>query len=393
MPSLCRERGNRWRGVVKIAGKVVETRLFGQGPAKGEEWMTARQWEMDRRKELLDPSPKASEALLTPLVWGLLYVKDAQGRCSEKTFAEKRSAILRFLEFAKDVQFGSYTPNLAREYLQKQNDKRSGYAANKDRKTLMHAYTWGQTFLAERGFPERGNPFAAVKKYPEERRERYIPPEADFWKAFNKSSGQDRVMLLTFLHLGARKGEVFRLRWSDVDFENGKLRLKTMKTKGKGWRVDWLPMTKELQDALQTWEAERPYKTECVFAQLDDTPSPNHRPGEAFKYRQHFLGRLCKRAGVLKFDFHAIRHLTAVILFKAGYKIGFIQKVLRHTHPSTTETYLRSHGIDLEELRAGLETFDGRRPAGDVLPAQKKNPQGCSPEGSIYTAGVHTQLN
>ena len=393
MPSLCKERGNRWRGIVKIAGKVVETKLFGQGPAKGEEWMAARQWEMDRRKELLDPSLVDCAPVLTPLDWGVSYLEDAKSRWSAKTFEEKKASMRRFLEYAKDVPLSDYTANFTRTYLQRQNDTRSGYASNRDRKVLMNAWTWGQAFLSERGFPERANPFEAVKRYPEQRAPRRVPSETDFWKAFDMAKGQDRTMLLAVLHLAARKGEVFRLRWSDVDMDGGKVRLVTEKTGGKGQSVTWLPMTRELQSALEAWKRERPYKTEWVFTQLDDTPSPNHRPGEAYISRQHLLKRLCARAGVDKFDFHAIRHLSAVILYRAGYKVSFIQRVLRHKHPMQTETYLQSHGIDLEELRAGMEVFDGRGPAGDVVPAQKKNPQGCNLEGSIYTAGVHTQLN
>lgn len=393
MPVIMKELNGRWRGVVKIKSKIVKTRMFGKGPVKGEEWMRARQWEIEQRKAILEQSATTSRPLLSPLEWGVLYVNDAKSRCSPKTFEEKRSVMLRFLDYAREVPFEGYNPNLAREYLQRQNDARSGYAANKDRKTLMHAWAWGQTFLAERGFPERGNPFAAVKRYPEERKERYIPPESDFWQAFHASHGQDRVMLLAFLHLGARKGEVFRLKWADVDLESGKIRLKTQKTRGKGWREDWLPMTRELREALLSWEAERPYKTEWVFSQLDDSPSPNHRPGEAFISRQHFLARLCARAGVRKFDFHAIRHLTAVILYNVGYKVGFIQKVLRHKHPSTTEEYLRSFGIDLEELRKGMGIFDGRGAAGDVDPVQKMNPLGCNQEGSGYSTGIQARLN
>jgi integrase len=377
---------------VKIAGKVVETKLFGKGLAKGKEWMAARQWEMDRKQELLNPSVKTSAPELTPLEWGICYLEDAKSRWSAKTFEEKKASIRRFLEYAKDIAFPSFTANFARVYLQLQNDTRSGYASNRDRKVLMNAWTWGQAFLSEVGFPDKTNPFAALKRYPEKRKPRRIPSEADFWRMFDMAKGQDRIMLLAVLHLAARKGEVFRLRWDDVDMDGNKVRLVTEKTGGKGQSESWLPMTRELRNALETWKRERPYKTKWVFTQLDDTPSPNHRPGEAFISRQHFLKRLCARAGVEKFDWHAIRHPSAVILYRSGYKVSFIQRVLRHEHPVQTETYLRSHGIDMEELRAGLEIFDGRGPA-VFDTAKTENPGGISSEVPMYTQGVHSSIN
>ena len=82
---------------------------------------------------------------------------------------------------------------------------------------------------------------------PEIRHPRYVPPEEDFWKIYEVAEGQDKVMLLTFLHLAARRGEIFRLTWADVDFGNDRIRLWTRKRKDGSFEWDLLPMTKELR--------------------------------------------------------------------------------------------------------------------------------------------------
>ncbi|MBU1456612.1 MAG: hypothetical protein KKD01_17995 [Proteobacteria bacterium] len=47
-------------------------------------------------------------------------------------------------------------------------------------------------------------------------------------------------MLLTYLNLGARKSEVFRLTWKDdIDFFGKKVRLTTRKTKDGSMEEDW----------------------------------------------------------------------------------------------------------------------------------------------------------
>lgn len=298
----------------------------------------------------------------------------------------------RFLEYANDKPLAEYSPGFVLPYLQTQCKSRSGYAANKERKNLAVAWEWGATYID--GFPEVRNPFKAVKRFPEERSDRYIPPEEDFWKVYSQSSGQDSVLLLACLHLGARKGELFKLKWSDVDLEGGAIRLSTRKTRDGSVRHDWLPMSKELHQGLSLWNESRPYQqAQYVFVQLDDSPSPNNRPGECFICRQHFMKRMCRRAGVKPFGFHAIRHLTAKALYKAGYKTDFIQKVLRHEHPLTTERYLRTHGLDMEELRKGIELFDGRRPGINADFPENENPRSCSHEGLMYTPDVHHQVH
>jgi len=65
------------------------------------------------------------------------------------------------------------------------------------------------------------------------------------------------------------------------------------------------------------------------------------------------MRRLCDRAGVKSFGFHAIRHLSASMLYELGYELGVIQAILRHRSPDTTERYLRS--IGMERVREALE--------------------------------------
>lgn len=227
------------------------------------------------------------------------------------------------------------------------------------------------------------NPFYAVEKFRGEHGPREMPTEADFWRVVSVATGQDYAMLLAFFYLAARRGEVFRLKWSDIDFVNGQVRLGTCKTRDGSMRYDWLPMATRLQQAMAEWKEGRPYKTEWVFTVLDDSPSPNHNPGEPFKVRSHFMKTICKRAGVKAFGFHGIRHLTASIMFHEGRPITDIQRFLRHTSPSTTERYLRRMGCDSEYRDRIMPVLEGRQPEQPgVLQFKRRNPQDCHPEGS-----------
>jgi integrase len=75
------------------------------------------------------------------------------------------------------------------------------------------------------------------------------------------------------------------------------------------------------------------------------------------------MRRLYDRTKVKRFGFHAIRHLSASILYNLGYEVAVIQAILRHKSPKTTERYLGS--IGLERVREALE--DLSREKGEVL--------------------------
>lgn len=380
MPTETLRRGiMRWRAVVKIGGKIVASKWFGSGTKEGRK---AILWERDKRAALLDQQTLPSVPL--PLAWATSYLEDVQRRCCTKTMWEKRSAMQRLLAFIGQAGLAEITPGVALRLLQHENDTRSGHAANRVRKNLAAAWKWGRRYME--GFPAAGdNPFLAVDKFPEQRSPRYIPPQADFWRVLEVAKGQDKVMLMAYLYTAARREELFRLKWEDVDFTANRVRLYTRKTKGSSWRADWLPLLPELREALEWWREARPYKTEHVFTCLDDSPSPNHMPGEAFRSRQHFMERMCRRAGVKHFGLHAIRHLRAAMLYNSGVLLAKVQKLLRHESPSTTERYLKSLGLDVDGLREEAMRPEG----GKVIPfsAKKRTPEACTFEGSGYPQG------
>ena len=294
--------------------------------------------------------------------WSQAYLGVAKIQFAKVTYDEKRLVFKRFLkELDPNLPVTELTSGHIEAYITKQMDERSGYAANKDRKNLVAAWNWGMEFMKPQ-LP-KPNP-CQIKKKSEIRSPRYVPPESDFWKIYNLASGQDRVMILTFLHLAARRGEIFRLTWDDVDYRNNQIRLWTRKRHGGDLEFNWLPMTKMLKEALLWWQENKPIKDDPhVFLCLEKKNFCQESYGKPFKYRQHFMGNLCERAKVKPFGFHAIRHLTASTLYKLGYVVADIQSVLRHQSATTTAKYIKSLGC--EAIRPALEAFSQQK--GNIL--------------------------
>jgi len=274
--------------------------------------------------------------------WANKYLEYSETRFTEKTFQEKKSIFKRFFkDIDSDLTVNRLKPVDVLNYLRIQAKDRSGYAANRDRKNLLAAWNWGIKYF---NLPSP-NPCIA-ERFPENRKVRYVPPEKDFWEAYETAEGQNKVMLLAYLHLAARRSELFRLRWEDVDFGSCRVRIGTRKRSGGSLEYEWVPMTDELFSDL--FAHRQKAKTEWVFS--------DESSGGSFKVRQHYMKNLCKRANVKPFGFHAIRHLTASILAQADVPMVTIQRILRHKNLMTTERYIRG----LEPVKPALEILSRR---------------------------------
>jgi integrase len=63
-----------------------------------------------------------------------------------------------------------------------------------------------------------------------------------------------------------------------------------------------------------------------------------------FQYRKTILKTLCKKAGVARFSYHALRYSGASIMANRNVPIGAIQKILGHENRTTSEIYRHNVG-------------------------------------------------
>ncbi|MCI5157969.1 MAG: hypothetical protein D3906_17015 [Candidatus Electrothrix sp. AUS1_2] len=122
-----------------------------------------------------------------------------------------------------------------------------------------------------------------------------------------------------------------------------RVRLYTRKRKDGSRFYDWVPMSSKLHEELSVYADT--VSEEWFF--------PDPRSGLPYVYRQKWLPRLCRMAGVKKFTLHAIRHLSASILIKNRVPSNHVQAILRHHKLTTTERYIHH----LESYRSAVEVF------------------------------------
>jgi len=324
-----------WIGQVKINGKKLKHRC--QTRKEAVEWEATQR----QKTEIRDLETHT----ISLLEWASAYLDFSKQKFVKLTFEEKVRAFRDLFAGGIDPQkaVSDLKPYELLKHFQVQAEKRSGNAANKDRKNLSAAWNWGRNYI-ELPFE---NPFQRVSKQGEVRMCRRVPSLAEFNRAYEAcTEPQDKRMLTCYLYSAARRAELFQLRWIDVDFINGRILLHWKKNKLGTVKNAWLSMTEEAMQALREQHRET---GSCKWVFVE--PGTDH----PYQYRLQWLRRLCTRAKVERFGFHGIRHLCASILAGKGVPLVDIQNHLRHDHLSTTEKYIHQ----IKESRSVLDALTG----------------------------------
>lgn len=204
------------------------------------------------------------------------------------------------------------------------------------------------TFAQERGFIET-NPVRGLKRYKDNRRERFLSA-AELGKLGDVLSAQEkdgsdprhvaiiRLLLLT----GARKNEIARLRWCEVDLDKGLLRLKDSKTGPKIIRLGAAAtsLLAKLPKAHATW----------VFPDRKHADRPMSNLDWAWV-------RIRTKAEMPDVRIHDLRHSFASIGVAGGEGLVLIGKLLGHEHVVTTNRY--AHLSD-DPLQAAADRISER---------------------------------
>jgi integrase len=157
----------------------------------------------------------------------------------------------------------------------------------------------------------------------------------------NNATDHWRPLLTTAIFTGLRVSELLDLRWDDVDWEAGVVRVNDSKTPAARREV-------VLMDSLQQMLAARslePNLSGYVFESTTGKRMDRKGPGK------YGLKPALKRAGITKrVRFHDLRHTFASILIAAGNDPLYVAEQLGHTNASfTLRTY--GHLMDRDDRR------------------------------------------
>jgi integrase len=170
-----------------------------------------------------------------------------------------------------------------------------------------------------------------------------------------------RALVLVASATGLRRGELFGLKWEDVDFKHGEVQIVRSivdriegATKTAGSRRP-LPMMEEVSKALRTWKAATRYSkdTDWVFASPQSLGKKPYWPDMLLK-RQ--IKPAAERAGITKvIGWHTFRRTLATLLQSSGASVKTTQELMRHSSPvMTLGTYAQAVTSDKRQAQSNV---------------------------------------
>ncbi len=165
-----------------------------------------------------------------------------------------------------------------------------------------------------------------------------------------KTTGiREYVAVLLALETGMRKGEIFGLKWPDIDFDNLTISVqRTLATTGKGIFIHEpktvrsrrkIAVTSSLLKELKHYRKQQLEQKLSMGANYDDQDfvltSLVGTPYHPNKFHKAYRGIL-KKSNLEQFNFHVLRHTHAAILFQQGVHPKVVQERLGHASINMT---------------------------------------------------------
>jgi integrase len=279
------KRGHKWSMTYYDA---METQRF-------ESCKTTNKKEAER--QLIDRRKEAQEALAPAAPIKPLALEDLQARYlsfvgHQRGVATKQIHFAHFKRVWSNPPIHSLTVEVLDQYRALRLGEKVGPAMiNREMATLKHALSKAVEWKLLRKTAREE--LTAIKKYQEpDGGLRYLSGEAEAERLLQACQESLRLIVVTALHTGMRKGELLGLTWDLVDMFHGFIRLKQT----KNGKARALPFNETL------WS---------LFSELrtrQDLPWVFHdAAGHRWSDIRHPFEAACEGAGLTDFHFHDLR--------------------------------------------------------------------------------------
>lgn len=193
------------------------------------------------------------------------------------------------------------------------------------------------------------NPFSygdrLISAADEKKRERVLSGEEQERLLARCTQPYLRALVVAAADTGMRQGELLKLRWQDVDLEDGVIYVVGTNTK--------------------TMTARKVHVTSALTAALLELRSDASKPDDlVFGIKSNVkrsFNRAVKDAGIEDFRFHDLRHTAGTRLAQGGLPLAEVGRILGHAQPQTTYRYLNQ---DKSTLERAVKILDARQNGG-----------------------------
>lgn len=313
------QRKKRYRG-------VLEARNAEQAKQAAQ-----KIWDEEWQKRY-DPEPPEPEQVLfadfvkeTYLPWSKMH---------KASYDDDVRTTSLLASFFKGKNLREIKPAMIEQYKAKRiGAERAPATVNRELSVLSKVFT-----VAVRHEKADLNPCKNVERFAlDNERVRYLTQDEELRLFQEMGHNQQLTDIVTVaLHTGMRRGEIFNLKWFDLDFDRGLIQVR--KTKTKLNRV--VPMNATVREVLD----QQRRASEFVFT------SP--KTGGRLKDVKTSFNTARTEADIPDFQLRDLRHSCATRLADRGEELVTVAEILGHTDIRMTKRY--SHGMQ-ERKREALE--------------------------------------
>ena len=316
----------------RVKGRLRRITIGPHGPITPEQARIRAHEILSEAKAGRDPAKELDQARKAPTMKGLgeRFLKEHVAvRCKPSTQAEYKLSVELFI----NPKIGTRkVTDIERQDIAELHHSLSHipYQANRTLGVLSKMFNLAEVWGLR---PDGSNPCLHVKKYTEQKRERFLNPEefSTLGQVLreveqDESETQSAVNAIRLLMLtGCRLSEITTLKWDYVDIKARELRLPDSKT---GAKV--VHFGKTAADVLNS------------IKKLDDNPyviTGTKMVGSRLTDLQHPWRRIRTKAGLDNVRIHDLRHSYASGALALGEGLTMIGKLLGHTQVQTTARY------------------------------------------------------
>lgn len=243
---------------------------------------------------------------------------------ARSTTNKKLTALRGLLTFAVDAEILAAHPMRTVKMLQEPSGK-------------VRYLTRDEADRLYKAMVARENDIRAARERTNEHRRRRLPVLPDLAQA--EFVDPLRPAVLASIMTGLRKGELFNLRWTDIDLVH---RIVTVRDEhAKSGKQRHIPINAALYDVFVTWKPLAHPDSVYVFA---------GESGEPIQCMKKSFATVLKAARIESYRWHDMRHTFASWLVQSGVDLNIVREMLGHASLAMTMRY--AHLAPNNKLRA-----------------------------------------
>lgn len=163
-----------------------------------------------------------------------------------------------------------------------------------------------------------------------------------------------RAIIIAALDTAMRRGELFKLVWSDVDFNKETITIRAMNSKtARARAVGMTPRLKE--ELLKLWQKSPQLPDLSVFGYDNE-----------YSTMKRAFSSACDFAKIKNFRFHDCRHTAITRMVESGMPSAQIMKISGHTQMTTFQRYVNPNDDAVKQVAMRLHEHNAHKNAQQI---------------------------